>query len=426
MPAWIKMPKLSDTMTEGTVVKWLKQEGDAVAIDEEIAEVETDKATMAMPCFEEGVIHKIYVPEGSAAPLGAVLALVLEEGEDPPADVDNPPQPEKVEKTEKEDKKSGDAKSSGTTASPKPNRTSKQKSSAASSGGERVKASPLARKLAEEQGIDLGKVRGTGPGGRIVKDDLNFVGGGGGGVFGGSLGLLPAPNSEEDESIQLSGMRRVIAERLLESKTTIPHFYLNIEVDTEPMMTLRSQVNEASLANGGPKYTVNDFIMRAVVLATQAVPQVNASFQGDSVYQYGDVDLSVAVAVDDGLVTPVIREAQTKSMRDLADEIKDLASRARDKKLTPEEMQGGTITISNLGGYGIVSFDAIINPPQAAILSIGTITKQPVVNAQGQIVPGQRMWIGMSCDHRVIDGAVGAQFLAQLKRFVETPVLLIS
>jgi pyruvate dehydrogenase E2 component (dihydrolipoamide acetyltransferase) len=221
-------------------------------------------------------------------------------------------------------------------------------------------------------------------------------------------------------------MRRVIAQRLLESKTTIPHFYLNIEVDTEPLMNLRAQVNEASLENGGPKYTVNDFVMRATVLATMATPEVNASFAGDAIQQYSDVHLSIAVAIDEGLVTPVIRSAQDKSIKDLAAEIKDLATRARDKKLAPEEMQGGTITISNLGAYGVSNFDAIINPPQAAILSIGTITKQPVVNANNQIVPGQRMWIGMSCDHRVIDGAVGATFLAHLKRFIETPILLIS
>jgi pyruvate dehydrogenase E2 component (dihydrolipoamide acetyltransferase) len=221
-------------------------------------------------------------------------------------------------------------------------------------------------------------------------------------------------------------MRRVIAQRLLESKTTIPHFYLNIEIDTEPLMIMREQVNAASTANGGPKYTVNDFIMRATVLATDAVPAVNASFQGDSILQHGEINLSVAVAIEEGLVTPVIRSAQMKSIKELAGELKELAGRAKDKKLTPAEMQGGTITISNLGAFGIGNFDAIINPPQAAILAIGTITKQPVVNAANQIVPGQRMWIGMSCDHRVIDGAVGARFLSELKRFLETPILLIS
>ncbi|MDF1813714.1 MAG: dihydrolipoamide acetyltransferase family protein, partial [Verrucomicrobiales bacterium] len=260
---------------------------------------------------------------------------------------------------------------------------------------------------------------------RIIRRDLDYAHGGGGGGTGG-IGIAPNFPSRSDETVELSGMRKVIAQRLLESKTTIPHFYLNIEIDAEPMMKTRTQVNEASIANGGPKYTVNDFVMRAVVLAAQEVPEVNASFDGDSIYQYGSVNLSVAVAIDGGLVTPVIEDADQKSMADLSAAIKDLATRARDRKLTPDEMQGGTITISNLGSYGIQSFDAIINPPQAAILSIGTISKQPVVNDANQIVPGLRMCIGMSCDHRVIDGAVGATYMAALKKYLETPILLIA
>ncbi len=410
-------------MTEGTLVKWLKSEGDSVAIDEEVAEVETDKATMAMQSFDEGIIHKIYVKEGEAAPLGATLALVLEDGEEPPADADTAPKSETAEAPKEEEPKAEEKKEAAS-AKPAAKKASTAAAPATTSGG-RIKASPLARKLATEKGLDLSRISGTGPGGRIVAEDVeNAPAGGGGG--GGSLGLLPSPAAAGDESIKLSGMRRVIAERLLESKTTIPHFYLNIELDAEPLMNMRAQVNEASLANGGPKYTVNDFIMRATVLACGSVPAVNASFQGDSVYQYGEVNLSVAVAVDDGLVTPVIRSAQNKSLRDLNGEIKDLATRARDKKLSPDEMQGGTLTISNLGSYGINSFDAIINPPQAVILSIGTISNQPVVNKNNQIVPGMRMWIGMSCDHRVVDGAVGAQYLAAFKNFIENPVLLVS
>ena len=423
MAAYLTMPKLSDTMSEGTLVKWLKKEGDSVSMDEEVAEVETDKATMAMASFDDGIIHKIYVNEGDTVPLGATLALILEEGEEPPADTDNPPassgpaaeeapaENDENDKKEEPDTKEAPAKKASTPA-PAPVR----------SGG-RVKASPLARKLAAEKGVDLSRIKGTGPGGRIIREDVENAPVGGG---GSDLGLLPARDGLVDANIPLSGMRRVIAQRLLESKTTIPHFYLNIEVDTEPLMTMRAQVNEASVANGGPKYTVNDFIMRAAVLATQATPEVNASFLGDSIQQYSEVHLSIAVAIDDGLVTPVIRSAQTKSIKELAAEIKDLAGRARDKKLAPDEMQGGTITISNLGAFGVGNFDAIINPPQAMILSVGTITKQPVVNSANQIVPGQRMWIGMSCDHRVIDGAVGATYLSHLKRFLETPVLLVS
>ncbi len=426
MAAYLTMPKLSDTMSEGTLVKWLKKEGDEVSMDEEVAEVETDKATMAMPSFDDGILYKTYVQEGETVPLGATLALVLEEGEDPPADADSPPSSETAPAAEEAPAEKEEPKETPAPATPAPATPAAPSTPTpppVSSGG-RVKASPLARKLAAEMGVDLTRVTGTGPGGRIIREDVEKAPIGGGG--GSDLGLLPATDGLVDANVPLSGMRRVIAQRLLESKTTIPHFYLNIEVDTEPLMTMRGQVNEASLANGGPKYTVNDFIMRATVLATQATPEVNASFMGDSIQQYSEVHLSIAVAIDDGLVTPVIRSAQNKSIKELAAEIKDLAGRARDKKLAPDEMQGGTITISNLGAYGIGHFDAIINPPQAAILSIGTITKQPVVNSANQIVPGQRMWIGMSCDHRVVDGAVGATFLSHLKRFIENPVLLVS
>ncbi|HQW27868.1 MAG TPA: dihydrolipoamide acetyltransferase family protein [Verrucomicrobiales bacterium] len=423
MAAYLKMPKLSDTMSEGTLVKWLKKEGETVKMDEDIAEVETDKATMAMPSFDEGILYRVYVKEGETVALGAALALILEVGEEPPADADKAPGvAESAPVAAKES--AAEVKASTPVAVPDAKSVVAASHAPVSTSG-RIKASPLARKLAEEQGVDLRRVSGTGPGGRILKMDVeNAPAGGGGG--GSSLGLLPATVSRPDQTLPLSGMRRVIAQRLLESKTTIPHFYLNIEIDTEPLMTLREQVNAASTANGGPKYTVNDFIMRATVLATDSVPAVNASFQGDAILQHGEINLSVAVAIEEGLVTPVIRSAQLKSIKDLAAEIKDLATRAKDKKLTPAEMQGGTITISNLGAFGIGHFDAIINPPQAAILAIGAISKQPVVNAYNQIVPGQRMWIGMSCDHRVIDGAVGARFLSELKRFLENPFLLIS
>lgn len=424
MASYLKMPKLSDTMSEGTLVKWLKKPGDPIAVDEDVAEVETDKATMTMPSFAEGILHKIYVQEGQTVTLGAALALVLEDGEEPPADADTPPAGEAKAQAPAAEAPAKSEPVSAPVAAPAIAPTAAAPAPVASASS-RIKASPLARKIAKEKGVDLARVTGSGPGGRIVKKDIdNAPAGGGGG--GGSLGLLPAAMAKPDRSVPLSGMRRVIAQRLLESKTTIPHFYLNIEIDTEALMNLREQVNAASTANGGPKYTVNDFVMRAVVLATGSVPEVNGSFQGDSILYHGETHLSVAVAIEDGLVTPVIRSAQSKSIKDLASELKELAAKARDKKLTPNEMTGGTITISNLGAYGIANFDAIINPPQAAILSIGTITKQPVVNAQNQIVPGQRMWIGMSCDHRVIDGAVGAKFLSELKRFLETPVLLIS
>lgn len=406
-------------MSEGKITKWTISEGDEVEMGTEIAEIETDKATMTWESSADGIVHKIYVPEGADAVLGAPLVLLLEEGEEPPADADNPPGPE----APKEEEKSAEPEAAIVSSAPVP-APAKVAAPTTASGG-RVKASPLAKKLAAERGIDISKIKGSGPGGRVVREDLDYCHGSEGGRRS-NIGIVPAFPDHGDQSIEVSGMRRVIADRLLQSKTTIPHFYLNIEVDAEPLMETRSQVNSASLANGGQKFTVNDFVMRAVVLAAREVPEVNASFHGDTIYQYGSVNLAVAVAIEGGLVTPVIREAEDKSIADLSAEIKDLATRARDKKLTPDEMQGGTITISNLGSYGIHSFDAIINPPQSAILSIGGITKQPVVNDENEIVPGMRMWIGMSCDHRVIDGAVGATYLAALKKNLETPILLIS
>jgi pyruvate dehydrogenase E2 component (dihydrolipoamide acetyltransferase) len=289
-----------------------------------------------------------------------------------------------------------------------------------------VKASPLAKKIAASKGVDLGGVSGTGPGGRVVAKDVESA------PAGTTRSAAPAaapvasmPAGAGDQKIALSGMRRVIAERLLASKTQLPHFYLNIEVDAGPMMKARAELNTAMEAAGGPKLTVNDFVLKAVVAAAVKVPAVNASFADDSIIQYGGVHLSVAVAVEEGLVTPVIRDAQKKSLREISEAVKDLATRARGKKLKPDEYQGGTITVSNLGAYGIESFSAIINPPQAAILSIGAIVKKPVVNAKDEIVVGQRMSIGLSADHRVVDGAVGATYLGELRKLLENPTLML-
>jgi pyruvate dehydrogenase E2 component (dihydrolipoamide acetyltransferase) len=237
--------------------------------------------------------------------------------------------------------------------------------------------------------------------------------------------IPPTPAGPNDTVIELSGMRRVIADRLLASKTQIPHFYLHVEVDAGPLMQFRSELNAASEAAGGPKLTVNDFVLKAVVAAAVKVPAVNASFAGDSIIQYGSVNLSVAVAVDDGLVTPVVRDAQKRSIKDISEAVKDLATRARGKKLKPDEYQGGTITVSNLGAYGIEFFDAIINPPQSVIVSVGAILKKPVVGPGNAIIAGQRMAVGVSADHRVVDGAVAAQYLAEVKRLLENPTLML-
>ncbi len=417
MAKYIEMPKLSDTMTEGTLLKWRKKEGDKVETGDVIADVETDKATMEMEAFDDGVLYKFLVAEGAKVPTGEKVALLLEKGEAPPKDGQLPPT---------ESKKSAAAKAD-TIAPPAAAETGKAAGSkAAAATGGRVKVSPLAKKVAGAKGVDLSGIAGTGPGGRIVARDVEGAQAGSPAVKTPAAAPVAAtPAGSGDQRIALSGMRRVIAERLFTSKTTIPHFYLNIEVDAGPLMKFRAEANVATEAAGGSKLTVNDFILKAVVAAAVKVPAVNASFAGDAIIQYGSVNLCVAVAVDDGLVTPVIRDAQKRSLREISEAVKDLAGRARGKKLKPEEYQGGTITVSNLGNYGIDSFSAIINPPQAMIIAVGAIVKKPVVNAKNEIVVGQRLTLGLSADHRVVDGAVGAQYLGELRKLIESPTLML-
>jgi pyruvate dehydrogenase E2 component (dihydrolipoamide acetyltransferase) len=285
--------------------------------------------------------------------------------------------------------------------------------------------------VAAEKGVDLSGLQGTGPGGRIVRADVeNAPVGGARGAAAPSAPAKAAPSirpevGPEDTRIPLTGMRTVIAERLLASKTQLPHFYLQIEIDAAPLMEFRAHVNSQSEKMSGNKFSVNDFILKAVVRSAVAVPAVNASFDGDAIVQFKHVNLSVAVAIPDGLVTPVIRNAETKTLLEISTAVKDFATRAKNKKLSADEFKGGTITVSNLGAYGIDQFSAIINPPQAAILSVGSIRATPVVNDKGQVVAGQRMWLGLSCDHRVVDGAVGATFLAEMRKLLENPALML-
>jgi pyruvate dehydrogenase E2 component (dihydrolipoamide acetyltransferase) len=431
MPITIEMPKLSDTMTEGTLVKWIKKVGDTIAVGDILAEVETDKATMEMEAFDEGVLAEIYVQDGGKVQVGQKLAILVAKGEKlPPDGAASPPD----KKTETTAPTAPETPAEGKTAAAAPTQRNSESAPEEHTGDNRIKASPLAKKVAAEMGVDLGALQGSGPGGRIVRDDVV------------AAAQAPAPKKEappsqppapvapkapafvpalEDKKIPLSGMRKTIAARLFESKTTIPHFYLQAEIDAEPLATLRQAINAAAEPAGLGKLTVNDFILKATAVAATRVPLANAAFAGDSIIQFAGVQLACAVAVEEGLVTPVIREAQKKSISQISAAVKDLAARARSKKLKPEEYQGGTITVSNLGSYGVEQFYAIINPPQSVIVSVGAIVKKPVLNAAGQIVPGQRIVLGVSCDHRVVDGAVGAQFLAELKRFLETPTLLL-
>ena len=285
-----------------------------------------------------------------------------------------------------------------------------------------MKASPVARRIAAELGVDLSRVNGTGPEGRVTETDVRAAAKS---KVDAPQPSAPAIKAGESARIQLSGMRKIIAQRLVESLGPIPHFYLNIEIDAGPLMQAREELKSAGEGADAAKITVNDFVLTAAVQAAVKVPRVNASFDGDAIVQYADVDLGIAVSIEDGLLTPVIRAAQNKSLREISELAKDLAHRARNKRMKPEEFQGGTFTVSNLGGMGIDSFSAVINPPQGFILAIGRITKTPLIDEGDQIVAGHRMTITMSCDHRVIDGALGAEYLKELRHLLENPALLL-
>jgi pyruvate dehydrogenase E2 component (dihydrolipoamide acetyltransferase) len=434
----IQMPKLSDTMTEGTLVAWKKKKGDKVAAGDVIAEIETDKATMEWESPEDGTLTEIYVQEGGKVEVGEKIAFIGGEGESAPKE-EKKKEPEPKAKEEKapakkkeqaETEKPAPAEEKEPeTAPPQEKKESKaiEKKPAPKAEGTdeaRIKASPIARRLASEQGVDLSTVKGTGPDGRVTESDVRAV--------AKSKGLTPQPKAaapripaDQGSRISLTGMRKIIAERLVESKGPVPHFYLNIEIDAGPLMTARAELKSAGEKSDNAKITVNDFVLKAAVEAAVKVPKANASFDGDAIVQYNDVNLGIAVALDEGLVTPVIRAAQGKSLREISETVKDLAHRARNKRMKPEEFQGGTFTVSNLGSYGIDNFLAIINPPQGFILSIGAIVKKAVIDDCDQIVPGQRMSIGMSCDHRVIDGALGAEYLKALRQLLENPTLLL-
>ena len=409
----IQMPKLSDTMTEGTLVSWKKEVGDRVKAGEVLAEIETDKATMEWEATDDGTLKEIYVKEGGKVNVGERIAFIGEEGEEAP---ENGAAKQEEPKAETEKPAAADAKEEEIAPKQKvpDNKAASDVEEKTETG--RIKASPLARKIAAEKSIDLTTIKGTGPGGRIVEKDIEAA-----------ASPAPAPAIAAGETVRttLTGMRKIIAERLGQSLGPIPHFYLNIEIDAGPLMRIRAELKSAGEDDDASKITVNDFILRAAVLAAQREPKVNASFDNDAIVQYGDINLGVAVALDEGLVTPVVRRAQNKSLREISAAVKDLAHRARNKRMKPEEFQGGTLTVSNLGSYGIDYFSAVINPPQAIILSIGAIVRQPVVSEAGAIVSGHRIKIGMSCDHRVVDGAIGANYLKTLRHLLENPSLLL-
>jgi len=418
-------------MTEGTLVAWKKKKGDQVSAGQVLAEIETDKATMEWESPEDGTLTEIYVEEGGKVNVGDKIAFIGGEGEEAPKPKEKEEKEKKLEakeeETEKEKPKEEEEKKKA--APPKAEKKepeAEERPPAAEKPEEaRVKASPVARRIAAEFGVDLANVKGTGPEGRVTETDVRAAAKSTPKAFGAKPSVPAAVSAGESARIQLSGMRKIIAQRLVESLGPVPHFYLTIEVNAGPLMEAREELKSAGESAEASKITVNDFVLKAAVQAAVKVPRVNASFDGDAIVQYADVDLGIAVAIEDGLLTPVIRAAQNTSLREISELAKDLAHRARNKRMKPEEFQGGTFTVSNLGGMGIDSFSAVINPPQGFILAVGKITKVPVIDDRDQIVVGHRMSLTMSCDHRVIDGALGAEYLKELRHLLENPALLL-
>jgi pyruvate dehydrogenase E2 component (dihydrolipoamide acetyltransferase) len=428
MATEIQLPALSPTMKEGKILKWLKKEGDQVSSGDAIAEVETDKSNLEVEVYDDGVLLKILVPEGEVAEVGAPIAFVGKKGEVvnvPAAAPKKPaeaaaPQPPKPAPVEAAKPAAEPAAPAPKAAPPPPPRSGPPAQVVQlrpeASGEGRLRASPLAKRMAQEAGVNLGAVQGSGPQGRIVKRDIQAA-------MSEPQAVRPQPYvpgvRAEPDVVPLSSMRKVIAQRMAEVKPGVPHFYLTIDVDMEAVLAIREEAKAAEL-----KISVNDFIVKAAALALTKVPKVNVSLQGDRMLQFHTQDVGIAVAIEDGLITPVIRDADRKSLGTIAAEAKELAERARRKALKPEEYTGGSVTVSNLGMFGVDAFIAVINPPQASILAVGAVADKVVARA-GQPVVRKTMTVTFSGDHRVVDGALGAQYLQELKALLEHPVRLL-
>lgn len=416
----VTMPRLSDTMEEGTVATWLKSVGDMVEEGDILAEIETDKATMEFESFQSGTLLHIGINEGETAKVDALLAIIGPEGTDVSGVIKSGGAPAKSapkkEEKKEEKKEAPKASKENTTSAPKAAVPAKATTTTSTSGG-RIFVSPLAKKIAEEKGINLAQVKGTGENGRIVKSDVeNFTP-----SAGVSVQQFVATGEESFEEIENSQMRKAIARGLGKSKFTAPHYYLNVEFNMENMMSFRKQFN----TQPDTKVSFNDMIIKATSIALKQHPQVNSQWFDDKMRLNHHVHIGVAVAVPDGLVVPVVEFANEKSLQQINAEVKTLAGKARDKKLTIPEMEGSTFTISNLGMFGITDFTSIINQPNSAILSVGAIVEKPVVK-NGQLAVGHTMKLTLACDHRTVDGATGAQFLQTLKRYIENPVLMLA
>jgi len=433
MATEILMPALSPTMEEGTLAKWLVQEGDTVSSGDLIAEIETDKATMEFEAVDEGIVGKLLVAEGTeAVKVNTPIAVLVEEGESAD-DIDVSASSASVDA------------SSAKTAAPAPDEpapATPAPAAAKAPDGARIFASPLARRIAADKGLDLAQITGSGPRGRVVKADIEAA--------APDAAKAPAPAAAAEapkaaampagpdaaqvlkmyedrayEEIALDGMRKTVAARLTEAKQTVPHFYLRRDIRLDALLAFRAQINP-QLEARGVKLSVNDFIIKACALALQQVPAANAVWAGDRILQLTPSDVAVAVAIEGGLFTPVLKDAEAKSLSTLSTEMKDLAARARERKLAPHEYVGGTFVVSNLGMYGIDNFDAIINPPHGAILAVGAGVKRPVVQDDGELGAATVMSVTLSVDHRVIDGALGAELLTAIKDNLENPIAMLA
>lgn len=421
MPIKILMPALSPTMTDGNIAKWLKKEGDKVSAGEVIAEIETDKATMEVEAVDEGIIAKIVIPQGTeAVPVNALIAVLVEEDEQD-ADIEAFVQKFSGQKlpVPSAEKLAADQNSTAIASAPQTpvsgGNSPAITSSAPNSESARVFASPLAKKIASNEGISLAGIAGSGPHGRVIKADVLAA-------LTRTTGKVQR-HPEQYRLVPNNNMRKVIAKRLLESKLTVPHFYLAIDCLMDNLLEAREQINASVGDDKSKKLSVNDFVIMATAKALKDVPSANSSWGESAIMMYNNIDISVAVAIEGGLITPIIKNADQKDIFKISSEMKDLAKRARDNTLAPEEFQGGGFSISNLGMYGIKSFNAIVNPPQGCIMAVGASSKRAVV-INDKIEIKTVMDISISCDHRVVDGAVGAQFLAAFKRYIESPILM--
>ena len=415
----VQLPALSPTMSEGKITKWLKKEGDKISSGTAIAECETDKSNLEIEAYDDGTLLKILVPAGTAAPVGSTIAWIGKPGEaipDAPPPAAKPaaaaPAPAPV---------AAPAPVIAAPLPPPPPPAPVAKPAAAPASNGRLRASPLAKKIAASQGVDLATLQGSGPSGRIVKKDVeDALARGPASAAKGPAIVRSAPGVRvPPQSLPVTQMRKVIAQRLTEVKPGVPHFYLNVEIEMDQALKLREEAKAQDL-----KISVNDIVVKATAVAVRRFPRINQVFTGDSIQQLTNVDVGVAVAMEDGLITPLVRDADQKGLAEIGAEVRELAERAKSKRLKPEEYSGGSITVSNLGMFGIDSFIAVLNPPQAAILAVGKVEPKVVVR-DGQMVIRQMMSITLSGDHRVIDGAVGAQYLQELKGLLEHPLRLV-